>query len=1100
MAVFFDLRENSDKAGTLLDAIRAYNDDQQDRRVYVLDQMRFRSIPKSPFAYWFSDQVYRIFADKAAYPAVHSHPREARSGAVTGSDFRYLRVWFEVKSSTIGRAIRWVPFSKGGSFAKYYFDFPFVADWDDKAGTFRDFQGFAARESKIPPSSDYYFIRPGITWPLRLQNYSPRILSEGMIFATVSPSLFSEPVQSLWPLLAILNSKPFEALLDVFQSRGNYHVGNIQDAPLPIMPNPVSEELSKLARQIYDLKRSLHTADETSHHFYLPELLREHERSLHGRIMAWQKHVNADSSQISHAQTRIDEIAFDLYRLSPNQINAWRFDSDSDEPENHTDENEDEDNDRSFVAAAEQHYHLVAHLVSYLVGCAFGRWDVRYAISGQPMPGLPDPFAPLPPYSPGMLAGEDSVAIHDAPLGYPITISDDGVLVDDPSHPNDIVRRLREVLDILFGERAELIEREMCALLKVKELRDYFRRTGKSSFWQDHVRYYTKSGRKAPIYWMLQSQKKRYTIWLYYPRFNRETLRLILSNYVNAKIREEETRLAAQQLFLPELDSDQPEGVLVADLQEFRASLERLVRRALIPDPNDGVLLTIAPLHELVPWSEANRYWKELQIGKHEWSSISKQLRGESWEAPVDDTVSDITTVGTPNQRAILGKLRTRGVGPSSELLLEFDERINILTGDNGLGKTFVLDAAWLVLTLDSSSEPIRPPAILGATLRPEILYELITASPQRSLLDGNTFFYSQEGWQPASGDTGIAQRPGIVVYAQVDGGISLWDRFKQIELVRNGLPPALQFKEEELWSGLRRSDQVPLCRGFSEDVRDWYKAHQDRQYRMRQGDSEGQDEIARQQADLFDILNKVLAVLSPSDEKMTIGGLQRISTIDTTEYPTVTMTYGEVPIRHASAAVKRVLVLAYILVWAWSEHQIAAQVSDQMPTQQIILLIDEVEQHLHPKWQRLILPALLKAVETLDQQLNVQLIITTHAPLVLASMEPHFEEDKDQLFDFDLVGREVVLTARTWVKQGRVDAWLTSPIFGLGEGRSPEAEIAITAAGALMRGDDMSHFPENLRTRDSLHRELRHVVPGHDPFWPRWIARMQIEDDEEQL
>jgi hypothetical protein len=65
---------------------------------------------------------------------------------------------------------------------------------------------------------------------------------------------------------------------------------------------------------------------------------------------------------------------------------------------------------------------------------------------------------------------------------------------------------------------------------------------------------------------------------------------------------------------------------------------------------------------------------------------------------------------------------------------------------------------------------------------------------------------------------------------------------------------------------------------------------------------------------------------------------------------------------------------------------------------------------------------------------------------------------------------------------------WLVSETFGLRQGRSIEAERAIEAAEAFMR-DDSTALPENLRSRDEIHRELQRVLPGHDPFWPRWIV-----------
>jgi hypothetical protein len=68
---------------------------------------------------------------------------------------------------------------------------------------------------------------------------------------------------------------------------------------------------------------------------------------------------------------------------------------------------------------------------------------------------------------------------------------------------------------------------------------------------------------------------------------------------------------------------------LLAELRDFRNKLEGVRKLDLTPDLDDGVVLTIAPLWELVPWKVAKQYWDELLAGKYAWSSIGKQLRAK---------------------------------------------------------------------------------------------------------------------------------------------------------------------------------------------------------------------------------------------------------------------------------------------------------------------------------------------------------------------------------------------------------------------------------------------------------------------------------------
>ena len=65
----------------------------------------------------------------------------------------------------------------------------------------------------------------------------------------------------------------------------------------------------------------------------------------------------------------------------------------------------------------------------------------------------------------------------------------------------------------------------------------------------------------------------------------------------------------------------------VSDPRDFEDKLRRAANLHLDPDLNDGVVLNIAPLRELVPWKEAKSYWDDLMDGQYEWSSIGKQLR-----------------------------------------------------------------------------------------------------------------------------------------------------------------------------------------------------------------------------------------------------------------------------------------------------------------------------------------------------------------------------------------------------------------------------------------------------------------------------------------
>jgi hypothetical protein len=349
---------------------------------------------------------------------------------------------------------------------------------------------------------------------------------------------------------------------------------------------------------------------------------------------------------------------------------------------------------------------------------------------------------------------------------------------------------------------------------------------------------------------------------------------------------------------------------------------------------------------------------------------------------------------------------------------MELAPRLNLITGDNGLGKSFLLDVAWWALTR-------RWPIELN-----------------RKMTSG----YVARNYWKKRGDIDVQERLAGYVFSPKE----VWDELKVDHEGRETI----------------------VCNGL---VRDWAS-------------------WIREKGGAAKLMEHLLAELSPSrepDDLLQPGPLVRISIDDPRDIPSLRTAYAEeVPILHASAGIRRITALAYMLLWSWREHTIAADRLGEQPTSRVVMLIDEIEAHLHPRWQRSILRSVLKLAGMLHEA-EIQLIAATHSPLVLASAEPIFDSVTDAWFDLDLEksrsGHFAKLRKREFVRYGDASAWLRSVAFDLKEARSIEAEQAISSALALAR----SPHPSAAEVK-KVERLLRESLGDTDRFWMRWTELKQ--------
>ncbi|MDI9549421.1 MAG: hypothetical protein QM346_17655 [Chloroflexota bacterium] len=443
----------------------------------------------------------------------------------------------------------------------------------------------------------------------------------------------------------------------------------IQNTPVPDLSDPLTRDrLADLALQAHDLQRRRDLGDETAHVFGLPSLALHEDASLLQAGLRLDQAEQNRRAALAAVQAEIDDLAFDLYGLDETDRAAIRAEmggaSDESPHEPPAGPEEQEAEDEEEAAPPEDLPLRVQNLLMWCVGVAFGRWDVRMALDSSLLPALQGPFDPLPRCAPGALIGTDGLParkdhiageawlrsrkdVLDLPGpgmpgaaldadAYPFPVAWDGILVDDENHPADLVARVEQVIRLLWGDRGDDIIQEACDILGFPDLRSYFRDPRKG-FYAFHIKRYSKSRRKAPIYWLLQPEKRSYGIWLYVHRMGEMTLlEAARKPYADSKVLLEEARLDELQQSLGALEGSarkrrereiERQQKLVDEVTSFRNTLDKVAAMKLPPDLNDGVIISIAPLHALTPWNEAQKMWAQLATGAYEWSAMAQQMR-----------------------------------------------------------------------------------------------------------------------------------------------------------------------------------------------------------------------------------------------------------------------------------------------------------------------------------------------------------------------------------------------------------------------------------------------------------------------------------------
>lgn len=381
--------------------------------------------------------------------------------------------------------------------------------------------------------------------------------------------------------------------------------------------------------------------------------------------------------------------------------------------------------------------------------------------------------------------------------------------------------------------------------------------------------------------------------------------------------------------------------------------------------------------------------------------------------------------------------LRLENIGPFESLELPLDPSVTVLLGDNGSGKSSVLRAIAVLLAgegerVDRAAEGLLRTETGRGSIELEFDGEVMRTVLERDRSRNKMTVHTAQISPVAEG---------------------LW--------LGLGFPPLRGAPVDPLKGPASEVDTDPSAEDVLPLAGNWID--------QRFGDlqqwilntaviAEGSSQEARRAEHILESFFSIVADLTPGVEFNFVGYEPRswrvlLKTED-----------GVVSVDQLSRGMTA--MLGWVGVLLRRLFQIYGTASERPQEERAFVLLDEIDLHLHPGWQRQVLPLLKRHFP------GLQLVASTHSPLVVGSMT------EGCLIHLQRQGGAILPEV---MQQGfvgwRSDQILTSPAFDLMTTRDPLTEERLAEYRRLLAGG-LSN-PQERRRAAALAEMLHEEIPG---------------------
>ena len=528
------------------------------RDIFILGQQKFyksqeqiETIQGKPYtSYWTSKMVLDAF-EKGQFVGDVAEPRV---GMATANNDRFVRLWQEVDKNKFASNIpsrkdaiesrkKWFPFAKGGEQRKWFGNNDTVVNWENDGFEIQNFKDEKTGRIRSHNYNLDYIFSSALTWTvIGTEKTSFRFCPQGFLYSNSGYGMFCNDEELKLYLLGLMNSKIASSLLQILSPSMGFESGYIRKLPLIISQN--IHEIAQIVYKCINESKRDWDSFEASWDFKSHPIIQAYfdniryrengllqERNPHllkDCYIQWGTDCNLRFETLKRNEEEINRIFIDIYGLQ--------------------DELTPEVEDKDVTVRKADLQRDIKSLISYAVGCMFGRYSLDkegLIFAGGRMQDkfsyYSGTFADTQDYQ---LDGKYTLGELGSKFYYmPIEgkkalecwkVDADNIIpiTDDEYFEDDIVEKFITFIRTVYGKQTleENLKFIADALGGKGQPREVIRNYFLNDFYKDHCKIY----QKRPIYWLFDSGKKNgFKCLIYMHRYEPDTIARIRTDYVH---------------------------------------------------------------------------------------------------------------------------------------------------------------------------------------------------------------------------------------------------------------------------------------------------------------------------------------------------------------------------------------------------------------------------------------------------------------------------------------------------------------------------------------------------------------------------------------